>query len=151
VAYCLLSQLPSYRSKFVRAVKDPAETRKLAQSIRVDEDFLHDLDIKDRSHAEWACKIENQKTMKARVDFGYLESQPKIAEAEYQKLREENRRKYCVKASQAGEKATEQRKMKTDDTQQKKPEEIKPQEVWKKEEPSARQTREPPDPHDFLE
>jgi hypothetical protein len=137
--------------KFVRAVKDPTETKKLAQSIRVDEDFLHDLDIKDRSHAEWACKIENQKTMKARVDFGYLESQPKIAEAEYQKLREENRRKYCVKASQAGEKATEQRKMKTDDTQQKKPEEIKPQEVWKKEEPSARQTRKPPDPHDFLE
>jgi hypothetical protein len=31
--------------KFVRAVKEPAETRKLAQSIRVEEDFLHDLDI----------------------------------------------------------------------------------------------------------
>jgi hypothetical protein len=82
--------------KFVRAVKEPAETRKLAQSIRVDEDFLHDLDIKDRSHAEWACKIENQKTVKATVNFGYLESQPTITEQEYQKLREENRRKYCV-------------------------------------------------------
>jgi Type IV secretory system Conjugative DNA transfer len=85
--------------KFVRAVKEPAETRKLAQSIRVEEDFLHDLDIKDRSHAEWACKIENQKTVKATVNFGYLESQPKIPEQEYQKLREENRRKYCVKVN----------------------------------------------------
>jgi hypothetical protein len=85
--------------KFVRAVKEPQETRKLAQAIRVEENFLHDLEIKDRSHAEWACQIENQKTVKARVDFGYLESQPKITEAEYQKFREENRRKHCVKAS----------------------------------------------------
>jgi hypothetical protein len=81
----------------VRAVKEPAETRKLAQSIRVDEDFLHDLAIKDRGYAEWACKIENQKTVKTTVNFGYLERQPKVTEQEYQKLREENRRKYCVR------------------------------------------------------
>ena len=84
--------------KFVWAVKEPAETHKLAQSIRVDDDFLHNLDIKDRSHAEWACQIENKPTIKATVNFGYLENQPKITEAEYQRCREENRRKYCVKA-----------------------------------------------------
>jgi type IV secretory pathway VirB4 component len=130
--------------KFVRAVKEPTETRKLAQSIRVDEDFLHDLDIKDRSHAEWACKIENQKTVKARVNFGYLESQSKITEAEYQKLREENRRKYCVKAASDGEKHK-------DRAEEVKPEEQKKAPKRRPEEPSARQIPKTPDPHDFLE
>jgi hypothetical protein len=34
--------------------------------------------------------------VKAAVNFGYLENQLTITEQEYQKLREENRRKYCV-------------------------------------------------------
>jgi hypothetical protein len=108
------------------------------------EDFLHDLDIKDRSHAEWGCKIENQKTVKARVDFGYLESQSKITEAEYQKLREENRSKYCVKAVSDGDKHE-------DRAEEVKPEEQKEAPKRRPEEPSARQTPITPDPHDFLE
>jgi hypothetical protein len=61
-------------------------------------DFLHGLQVEDKSHSEWACQIENRKTVKATVNFGYLESRPKITEQEYQHLRDENRRKYCVKA-----------------------------------------------------
>jgi hypothetical protein len=84
--------------KFVRSVKEPVETRKLSQALRIEDGFLHDLHTVDNQYSEWACQIDNQPTVKARVDFGYLEQQPRISEVEYQKLREENRRKYCVKA-----------------------------------------------------
>jgi hypothetical protein len=141
--------------KFVRAVKEPAETRKLSQALRVEEDFLHDLHVDDGSHSEWACQIENRKTVKATVNFGYLESRPKISEQEYQRLREENRRKYCVKASETSDKTRVKPEEKTEEERDKKIEKVKLQEVPKREkkteELSARQIPKAPDPHDFLE
>ncbi len=85
--------------KLVRRLEDDTETRKMARTIRVDEHDLYDLAYKDKEYAEWMCYVANEGTTKIRCDFGYLENQPKMSEAEYQHLREENRRKYCVRAA----------------------------------------------------
>lgn len=42
--------------KLARAVKEPAETRKLCQTLRVEDAYLHALEVKDREYAQWACQ-----------------------------------------------------------------------------------------------
>jgi hypothetical protein len=91
-----VSALMTSSIKMVRRLDEDTETRKMARTIRVDENELYDLAYKDQEYAEWMCYVANEGTTKIRCDFGYLENQPKISEAEYQHLREENRRKYCV-------------------------------------------------------
>jgi hypothetical protein len=81
--------------KMVRRVDDDAETKKMARSINVDDAVLRSLAFKDRQYAEWMCYVANEGTVKIRCDFGYLESQPKITETEYQELRNRNRERYC--------------------------------------------------------
>lgn len=67
--------------KLVRAVKEPAETRRLCQALRVEDAYLHALEVKDRGYAQWVCQVRN-KTMTLRADFGYLENRPKVSEPE---------------------------------------------------------------------
>jgi hypothetical protein len=151
-----ISALMTSSIKMVRRLDEDTETRKMARTIRVDENDLHDLDYKDRQYAEWMCYIANEGTTKIRCNFGYLESQPKITEEEFMAFREENRRKYCVKADDPGvpepvkpkepKKEPEEAKRTPDDTPPAKAKAKPPQKEPKKKEPDARQP-----PHDLFD
>jgi hypothetical protein len=88
--------------KMVRNPGDPAERRKMAQALNVEEDFLKNLKKVDTErnsykpgYAEWACKEGDRATEKVRVDFGLLETKPTLMKAEYQAFLEKNRERYC--------------------------------------------------------
>jgi hypothetical protein len=80
--------------KCVSNLEDPAETRKMAASLRVPDDFIRQLK-KDATGAEWALYVRGQNTIQARVPFGILEAKEK--RVDYEAFREDNRKKYCTK------------------------------------------------------
>jgi hypothetical protein len=92
----VLGAMMSCAIKCVSSLEDPTETKKMSNSLRVQEDFIRNL-RKDKEGAQWALYVRGGATMHVKVPFGILEAKEK--RADYDRFIQENRVKYCVTPS----------------------------------------------------
>lgn len=74
----VLGSMMACAIKCVSSLEDPTETKKMANSLRVDETFIRNL-RKDKTGSQWALYVRGQNTIQVRVPFGVLEAKEKTA------------------------------------------------------------------------
>jgi hypothetical protein len=69
----------------------------MARDMRCAPEFLQEM-RKHPAHAEFACFIRNVTPcpVKLSVPFGQMESRPRMSEAEFRELLQQNARRYCA-------------------------------------------------------
>jgi hypothetical protein len=73
------------------------DARDLAKDMRCNSDYLLSM-RKGRNYSQFACYVKNhtERPLPLTFQFGEMERQPQIAEADYALLLERNRRRYCA-------------------------------------------------------
>jgi hypothetical protein len=90
----VLGSMMACAIKCVSSLEDPTETKKMANSLRVDDTFIRNL-RKDKTGSQWALYVRGQNTIQVRVPFGVLEAKEK--RLDFDSFKAENRSRYCVR------------------------------------------------------